>query len=138
MTTPLDDQRSDAGLATAALDETELVRIRGELESDVGRLRAQISAAEHELAESLGQGRDNETGDDVDAGDWALSIVQESGLASNAQDLLRQTVSALARLESGTYGACERCGNPIPVERLRAFPAATMCVPCRADESRER
>lgn len=138
MTTPLDHQRSDAGPTTAALDETELRRIRSELESDLGRLRAQISAAEHELTESLCQGRDNDIGDDVDAGDWTLSVVQESVLASNAQGLLRQTVSALARLESGTYGACERCGNSIPVERLHAFPAATMCVPCRADESRKR
>lgn len=138
MTTPLDHQRTDVGPTTAALDESKLRRIRSELESDLGRLRAQISAAEHELTESLSQGRDSETGDEVDAGDRALSIVQESGLASNARDLLRQTVSALARLESGTYGACEGCGNPIPVERLHAFPRATMCVPCRADQNQKR
>ena len=35
---------------------------------------------------------------------------------------------ALERLDEGSYGWCERCGNPIPVERLAAFPSATLCV----------
>jgi len=39
---------------------------------------------------------------------------------------------ALERLEAGRYGLCERCGRPIPPERLRAVPAATRCAPCQA------
>jgi DnaK suppressor protein len=37
---------------------------------------------------------------------------------------------ALARIESGDYGVCEECGERIPLERLRALPAAALCVPC--------
>ena len=37
---------------------------------------------------------------------------------------------ALARLETGTYGRCERCGRPIPAERLAVRPAARTCVSC--------
>ena len=43
---------------------------------------------------------------------------------------------ALERLDGGGYGWCERCGNPIPVERLAAFPSATLCVTCKQLEER--
>jgi RNA polymerase-binding transcription factor DksA len=40
--------------------------------------------------------------------------------------------SALAQLESGTYGLCTVCGGPIGAERLEALPGATMCVTCQS------
>ena len=43
---------------------------------------------------------------------------------------------ALERLDEGHYGWCERCGNAIPVERLAAFPSATLCVSCKQLEER--
>ena len=42
---------------------------------------------------------------------------------------------AIARMERGDYGACEECGEEIPVERLEAMPSATLCVTCA--EARE-
>ncbi|HEX5594947.1 MAG TPA: TraR/DksA C4-type zinc finger protein [Micromonosporaceae bacterium] len=60
-----------------------------------------------------------------------------------AQSLLRtildrrmQYEHALTRLDEGTYGLCEGCGAPIPLERLEIFPSATSCVKCQ--QSRER
>lgn len=38
---------------------------------------------------------------------------------------------ALERIENGTYGICSDCDNPIPLERLKAVPTATRCVPCK-------
>ena len=40
---------------------------------------------------------------------------------------------ALERLEAGTYGVCEACGQPIAEARLEAWPAARFC---RADQAR--
>ena len=40
--------------------------------------------------------------------------------------------AAVTQLESGTYGTCTVCGNPIGAERLEALPEATMCVTCQA------
>jgi RNA polymerase-binding transcription factor DksA len=37
---------------------------------------------------------------------------------------------ALRRVESGTYGICERCGQPIAPERLAVRPFARYCVTC--------
>jgi len=43
---------------------------------------------------------------------------------------------ALQRLDTGTYGTCENCGNPIGKARLQAFPRATLCVSCKQREER--
>ncbi|WP_390624181.1 TraR/DksA family transcriptional regulator [Fodinicola feengrottensis] len=40
------------------------------------------------------------------------------------------------RLDSGTYGICEQCGNKIPTARLEAFPFVTLCVTCKQLEER--
>jgi DnaK suppressor protein len=39
---------------------------------------------------------------------------------------------ALAKLDEGSYGRCDRCGGPIGQERLEALPWAAQCVGCRA------
>lgn len=46
------------------------------------------------------------------------------------QRALADVDGALARLEDGTYGYCQRCGRPIPRERLEALPATPYCVAC--------
>jgi DnaK suppressor protein len=56
-------------------------------------------------------------------------------LEENARAALAQIDRALARLESGTYGQCEKCGQPIGEGRMRVAPFATLCVDCkRLDE----
>ena len=39
-----------------------------------------------------------------------------------------QVAHALRRMDEGTYGICEVCGQPIPIERLEALPSATLCI----------
>jgi len=57
-------------------------------------------------------------------------------LAANQRELLLQTEKALDRLERGTYGHCESCGEPIGKGRLMAFPRATLCMTCKQREER--
>jgi DnaK suppressor protein len=47
--------------------------------------------------------------------------------------LLAEVVRAEDKVAEGTYGSCDRCGTPIPQERLAARPWATHCVTCPAD-----
>lgn len=56
--------------------------------------------------------------------DSVRQLVEEA--AANVQRLEQ----AAARLESGTYGRCAKCGQPIAPERLDAIPDATTCVAC--------
>jgi DnaK suppressor protein len=48
-------------------------------------------------------------------------------LRSNLHDVDR----ALVKMDSGTYGTCERCGRPIAEERLEAIPWALLCIDCK-------
>lgn len=49
---------------------------------------------------------------------------------------LRMIEEALDRLESGDYGICLSCEEPIPAKRLNAIPWARLCVPCQEFASR--
>lgn len=41
---------------------------------------------------------------------------------------------ALARIEEGTFGICEMCGEDISEERLKARPVTTLCIDCKTEE----
>lgn len=50
--------------------------------------------------------------------------------------LLYHIDMALERIENGTYGLCQSCGNPISDERLEAVPHARLCIQCKALEEK--
>jgi DnaK suppressor protein len=53
--------------------------------------------------------------------------------------LLSKIDEAFTRLDGGSYGRCEECGDEIGLERLRARPVTTLCIDCKsAQEVRER
>ncbi|MEN9724435.1 MAG: hypothetical protein RJB38_2421 [Pseudomonadota bacterium] len=47
--------------------------------------------------------------------------------------LLREVDEALRRIENGTFGDCERCGEEISEPRLKANPSTTLCINCKAE-----
>jgi RNA polymerase-binding protein DksA len=53
---------------------------------------------------------------------------KQAALRENLRAILREIDRALAKIENGSYGFCETCGKPIPVERLDAEPYAIRCV----------
>ena len=48
-----------------------------------------------------------------------------------AESALSEIDAALQRLVDGSYGICERCAEPIPLERLEALPMTRLCTPCQ-------
>jgi DnaK suppressor protein len=116
--------------------EAELAKVRKELEAEVARLRADISAAESQIAERLGDAVGDAGDDRADAGAKTFQREHELALTENARGLLAQNELALARIDAGTYGVCESCGQPIGKARLQAFPRATLCVSCKQREER--
>lgn len=62
----------------------------------------------------------------------AFERSQVDALARRAEQDVEEVDAALERIAAGDYGVCEVCGRPIPVERLRARPAARTCVTCAA------
>ncbi len=57
---------------------------------------------------------------------------KDFGLREDQMTTLGLVEKALRRLEDGTYGACERCGQAIPAARLEAVPWTAFCVRCEA------
>jgi len=69
--------------------------------------------------------QDNHLGDVATA---TFDREMASTLEDNSTHVLAEIDAALARIENGTFGTCERCGNPIGAERLEALPWATLCI----------
>lgn len=119
----------------AGWSKRELTEFRAALEADIVRLREELNMGQADLAEMLDHS--DPAGDDqADAGAQTLEREQEMSVAANAEELLEQSRHALHRLDAGTYGICESCGRSIPAARLRAFPRATLCIPCKQLEER--
>ena len=116
--------------------DAELQEVRGELTGQARELRGEIDEAESAAAAAQQSAVGEGSGDEADAGSKTFEREHEMSLANNSRDLLVQVERALGRLDAGTYGRCEECGNPIPKARLQAFPRATLCVTCKQREER--
>ena len=114
----------------------EVEELRGELEADAKHLREEIHDAEQEIVGLLRDGGDGAGNDQADVGSTTLERDHEMSLANNARDMLDQIERALSRIDDGTYGVCESCGQAIGKGRLQAFPRATLCVSCKEREER--
>jgi RNA polymerase-binding protein DksA len=119
-----------------AWTRAELNAVRKELEEQARDLRGEIDDAEEVQATLKRDASSEGSGDEADAGTKTFEREHEMSLANNSRDLLLQVERALARLDAGTYGRCENCGDPIPKARLQAFPRATLCVACKQREER--
>jgi DnaK suppressor protein len=114
----------------------ETKSVRAELESDLARLRGELDQSARELQDLLRDGVDGAGNDQADVGSKGLERDAEMSLAANQRELLQQTEKALDRLDKGSYGQCEVCGEPIGKMRLIAFPRATLCMTCKQREER--
>jgi DnaK suppressor protein len=58
-------------------------------------------------------------------------------LRGREQKLLKKIDEAIARIDSGTYGVCESCGEQISIKRLEARPVTTLCIECKTRQEEE-
>ncbi|MEU3944955.1 TraR/DksA family transcriptional regulator [Streptomyces sp. NPDC029526] len=114
----------------------EVEEARAGLMSEVLRLREEISSSERSLAGLMRDSGDGAGDDQADTGTKNITREHELALAANAREMLTQSEHALQRLDTGTYGLCENCGNPIGKARMQAFPRATLCVECKQKQER--
>jgi RNA polymerase-binding transcription factor DksA len=116
------------------MDEQTTQRIREKLEQE-------RASAEHQLTEHGAEidGGGIEVGFDGGFADSGHRTAERAEVLALVEGLLAHradVVAALARMDAGTFGSCERCGNAIPEERLEALPTATLCVACKQLASR--
>jgi DnaK suppressor protein len=116
--------------------EAEVAELRNQLAAEVAALQADIDRAETDIASRLGDAVSDAGDDQADQGAKTFEREHELALTHNARELLVQNERAIARIEAGTYGTCESCGEAIGKARLQAFPRATLCVSCKQREER--
>jgi DnaK suppressor protein len=123
--------------ARAARSTAETTKIQSALRARRDELRTEYDQTLSEITELQRERLTDSAGDDqADTGTKTFEREQEISLAKNILDRINQVERALERLDEGNYGWCERCGTDIPVERLAAFPSATLCVSCKQLEER--
>ena len=76
--------------------------------------------------------------DELDSARALSDVEMHASLIERVEERLRSIDLALNLLEQGRYGVCDRCGEDIPVERLRVLPFATRCVDCQTKLNRAR
>jgi len=78
--------------------------------------------------------REPDPGDAAAAEGGAIPL---DSLNENEQAKVSEIESALSRIEHGSYGACEGCGEPIAMRRLEAVPWARRCFTCETEHEKE-
>lgn len=90
-----------------------------------------VSSSRDEHRGSLSSTQDRT---DVESGDWPQELENlevEEQVVNSEEWYLEKIRGALIRIEKGTYGICEGCGEEIPLARLEAKPSVSLCVTCQ-------
>ena len=74
-----------------------------------------------------------EKGDEIDLATGEISRDLDARISMRQHKQIKEIEEALERIKHGEYGICEDCGEPIPEQRLRLFPAAKLCVKCQEE-----
>src|SRR5918996_6053315 len=116
------------------METAELTRFQQLLEEQKEALRRQL------MDMGADPDADSIEGMDFDFGfaDSAQSTAERNKVLAVIERLrenLQDVDVALGKIKKGTFGVCERCGQPINPERLEAIPYARLCVKCKQKES---
>ncbi len=115
------------------MNNTKLMAIKKRLEKQRAEL---LQEAENTLTNKLGKEKESFP----DPTDQAVAEFDNNfllRLRGREQKLIKKIDEALARIEGGTYGICESCGNPISIKRLEARPVTTLCIECKTMQEEE-
>lgn len=118
-----------------AADDIDLADVRRRLEERRDRTSERVAALAQRPELGTAQGFGKRIGDGTVE---AISRLTEIGVGSSLEQALARTERALAKVDDGTYGMCDTCGQPIAPARLEAMPDGVMCLACASSERRAR
>lgn len=128
-TTPYKPKRGEAYMSPNQLEhfKTILNGIKGELGADIDRT---VHAMQDEATLFA---------DPNDRASQESDMSLELRNRDRERKLIKKIDEMLAKIDSGEYGYCEKCGVEIGLNRLEARPTATLCIDCKTlDEIREK
>jgi DnaK suppressor protein len=112
------------------MSKPDLVKARKLLLAERSRLERErrAKAAEDAVAGTDLADYDNHP---ADAASETYERTKDFALDENFKDLIERIDEALRKIDDGSYGLCDRCGEPINPGRLKAIPYATCCIDCQ-------
>jgi RNA polymerase-binding transcription factor DksA len=111
-----------------------LVTRRDDITADLERLGQEMQWLGVEQEDERG-GLGNHLAED---GSSVMEQERIGTVSEDLRDVLRQVEGALGRIESGTFGTCQRCGKPVNEERLEAIPYVEFCIECQSFLERQK
>ena len=75
--------------------------------------------------------------DEIDTASSEVGLAFIGRLRERERGLLNKITSALEKIEQGTFGECEQCGEEIVLKRLEARPVAELCIDCKAEQEKQ-
>ena len=108
-------------------DESHLLQVRHELETRLDQTRERLEALARPPERGTAQGFGKRVGDGTTE---AVRRLTDIGVGGSLERVMARTERALTKLDEGTYGICDVCGEPIPPGRLQALPESVLCVAC--------
>lgn len=106
-----------------------LLKERERLVKELDELKVQIQPADERREGSPFGKREEEATE-------AMELEKRLALEKQVADTLAKVNHALQKYEAGTYGICDRCNKPIDPARLEALPYASLCLSCKAIQSK--
>ena len=110
-------------------------------QAQLDRYQASLYSLREDLRKQLGDLGANPDEDSLEGGDFDFGFADSAqstaergkvlALVDRLRDQLRDVDRALKKIDAGTYGICDRCGEVIGTERLEALPYSTLCVKCK-------
>jgi DnaK suppressor protein len=121
-------------MTTTSDHRAAVPRSRGAVLAAPAHLHERLSMQQLELEEqmrvAMAQLQSLRDGSDLVDPDVQAPLMTALRSLDEAERTGIEVAEALARMRSGRYGACVRCGATIPVERLEARPTERHCTPC--------
>ena len=127
--------------AKSPLSKKEIQELKQSLLAERKDLQSQYNELEELSFGSNQSDLSGEMGFDeeyADAGTATFERERDLSLVNNLRDLMERIDKALAKIDEGTYGLCDRCGKPIEKLRLKALPYANLCIKDKQAEERVR
>jgi len=113
--------------------DLNLEDVRRDLETQRDVTRERLAGLTRPPERGSGVGFGKRVGDGTTE---AVGRLTDIGVGDVLERTLARTERALAKLDDGSYGLCDTCGDPIPAGRLVALPDAVFCVPCAESQRR--
>jgi len=111
------------------VDEKRLEFFRSRLNEQMKELIGEAAKTVNDMTVTEG-----EFPDPTDRASWESDRNFLLRIRERERKLITKIGEALARIEEGAFGICERCGEEISEKRLEARPVTTLCIKCKEEQ----